>query len=101
MKGHACCAECELRPVRYPAKGLCRVCYDRQRRVPADHEPTEAELEATVAEQMRCLPGWWAEDARRQFDGADDTLRRVAGVLRLAVAGRLGVATLPPGRRAA
>ena len=28
------------------------------------HEWTDAELDALIAEQMQCLPGWWAKDVR-------------------------------------
>jgi len=29
------------------------------------HEPTEAEVEALVEQQMRCLPTWWATERDR------------------------------------
>lgn len=56
-------------------RGLCYRCYTipdvlarYPRRVPwaYDHEPTAAELDAMIAEQMTCLPDWWAEADRAQ-----------------------------------
>lgn len=32
-----------------------------------DREPTEAEVEAMVAEQMQCLPDWWWEEEARKL----------------------------------
>jgi hypothetical protein len=31
-------------------------------------EPTAAELEATVAEQLKALPDWWDEESERERD---------------------------------
>lgn len=41
----------------------------------AAHEPTEAELERTIAEQMQCLPRWWRRDAESRT--APPTIRLV------------------------
>ena len=76
------CVHCgAVRVVR--ARGLCYPCYARVRpqyprlvsglaigdkRAPAG-EPTEAELERTIAEQMRCLPAWWWADVARMNGG--------------------------------
>lgn len=63
-------------------RGLCTRCYeDRAVRdlyprrksgpkdcdtPPVDDEPTEAELDALIAEQLKRLPVWWDEDCRAQ-----------------------------------
>ena len=96
------CADCGDRPPRRTAGRLCDRCYHRRRRgtvLLADPEPTEAELDAMIAEQMRCLPAWWEEDMRKQArEDGDDLGRRVAGAARLLTARR--PATFPPRRRA-
>ncbi len=64
------CRHCGEKLANRP-RGLCRKCYFSPARdlYPATskyankgyerHEPTEEEVEATVAEQMKCLPAWW------------------------------------------
>lgn len=70
------CRHCgQTRPVA--ARGLCHPCYETPGRreqygkLPCrvvqdspyglDHEPTEAELDAIIEEQRKCLPANWAE----------------------------------------
>jgi hypothetical protein len=56
-------------------RGLCWACYpnrairDRYARyargaINESDEPTEEELNATIAEQLENLPSWWADDCR-------------------------------------
>ncbi len=64
------CNHCK-KPIAYPrARGLCWVCngsheireqYAESKYAPRGrcHEPTEAEVEAMVAEGYRNLPSWW------------------------------------------
>ena len=40
--------------------GMCRTCARAKKEAEIEHEPTEAELDAMIAEQMKCLPSWWA-----------------------------------------
>jgi hypothetical protein len=47
-----------------------------------EREPTAEEVERTVAEQMACLPEWWAAHAERQR-------RRAGGVRIVRVAARV------------
>jgi hypothetical protein len=65
------CANCGV-VRRINARGLCCCCYYRLdvRRIhpptqpnTREPEPTEAELEATIAEQMQCLPDWWERES--------------------------------------
>ncbi len=81
------CKHCHKNSTRQ--RGLCWGCYkDRTIRdqypseskynpkrfgFKADHEPTEEELEATIAEQRQCLPAWWDEETRRMLGGLDET----------------------------
>ena len=67
----AYCQRCERRIAIY-ARGLCWRCHqksgERDRfaaRSTRDTGPTEAELDALIAEQRKCLPPWWEDDARR------------------------------------
>jgi hypothetical protein len=59
-------------------RGLCWVCYytpglkegygaGKTKPMGLDHEPTEAELDALIAEQMKPenLPGWWDAEEKR------------------------------------
>jgi ribosomal protein L37E len=63
------CRHCGERRANRP-RGLCAKCYYRagvRDRYPASargpqREPTAAEVEATVAEQMKHLPKWWASE---------------------------------------
>jgi hypothetical protein len=36
----------------------------RRRKMLDDKEPTAAEIEKMIAEQMRCLPDWWDKEKR-------------------------------------
>lgn len=73
----ALCRHCTRRVANKP-RGLCKRCYQTptvRNLYPVNPkymdrgEPTEAELEAMVEEQMQCLPDWWGlEDPE-----ADDT----------------------------
>lgn len=38
----------------------------------SDREPTAAEVEAMVAEQLKCLPDWWPADGVRDVDPDGD-----------------------------
>ena len=62
------------------ARRLCSACYDRpavrelypsrrSRTSGFEREPTEAELDALIAEQMRCLPAWWGESGAKFRQG--------------------------------
>lgn len=69
------CLHCGTRPAS-KARGLCFGCYKNRavrdlypkRRAQADGGPTEAELDAMIAEQMRPenLPKWFHRDCRKQ-----------------------------------
>lgn len=63
------CIHCK-RDMDLRAKGLCQTCWRhhgslypkspwRRRERTEDNEPTQEELDAIIAEQMRCLPAWW------------------------------------------
>jgi hypothetical protein len=73
-------------------RGLCYPCY-RDRSVRALYptllmgpgaadcdEPTAAEVERVVAEQMRCLPKWFAEEWDRERD--DEYVPKVYAIVR-------------------
>lgn len=74
----AICRHCNEKTANRP-RGLCRVCYylpgvkeqypSVSKFAPA-REPTEEELEATIAEQMKNLPPWW--ESARVHDGYSD-----------------------------
>jgi hypothetical protein len=73
------CLHCGLRTGTRP-RGLCPKCYDigsvRERYPSASNyaprpEPTEAEIEAMVAEQMACLPPWWDRETRKLAERKD------------------------------
>ena len=66
------CKHCD-KPANRP-RGLCWGCYDntgiRDQYAPragyyCHVEPTQAEIDALVAEQMNCLPPWWNESKER------------------------------------
>lgn len=60
------CSGCGL--VRTPsACGRCMACVVAAR-VPKPVEPTAAEVEAIVAEQMKRLPPWWELESRREAE---------------------------------
>lgn len=76
---------------RYPSgklkcRGLCARCfstlairqlYPCEAKAPRrDTEPTEEELERLIAQQMRCLPRWWAAHVLDQARRAADQPRR-------------------------
>lgn len=65
------CRHCQIRKSSRP-RGLCRSCYENPAirgqysslsKCAPRGEPTEAELEQMIAEQRRCLPEWWGEEA--------------------------------------
>lgn len=65
------CLHCERRKPARGKRGLCFACYVEPavralypRRAKYDVEPTEAELDAMIAEQMKCLPSWWHDESR-------------------------------------
>lgn len=76
--------------MRRGSKGLCYRCYGSHGKPGVRHlypsldpvsgvrsslqyrEPTEAELDALIAEQMKCLPPWWEEETRRMERGERD-----------------------------
>jgi hypothetical protein len=56
-------------------RGLCSRCYEQRdvralypdgRSAPRDHDVSEAELEAVIADQMARLPAWWEKEVERQ-----------------------------------
>lgn len=73
------CRHCGRRkPMTGYRRGLCYLCFnDRSIRgqYPTGSgrthhgEPTEAELDALIAEQMKCLPPWWHDSQRRFLEG--------------------------------
>lgn len=90
----AVCPSCLRVPKRW-TRGYCQTCYQRLRMSgkievrrhgqkrpdrPFDpprppryaknyHEPTTAELDVMIAEQMKCLPPWWAREVERMMGG--------------------------------
>ncbi len=58
------CKHCGL--YRDYAWGVCFRCHKlpevQAAYAPKSTEPTEEELEAIIAEQMRCLPDWWPRE---------------------------------------
>lgn len=89
------CRHCNCRKVNRP-RGLCWHCYYTpgvralypSTNKYAPHaargitEPTEAELEAMIAEQMACLPDWWHKEAAREHRGACEPAVKKRKVLR-------------------
>lgn len=80
---HGVCKHCGGPPRWLAGRGLCTPCHknleirdqypllrprnssdDRDR----EYEPTEAELDALIAEQMRCLPAWWVAEEQRRLE---------------------------------
>lgn len=81
------CRHCNRRKAAQYKRGLCFACYfdPAVRKLypsisayapncakPNEGEPTEAELDAIIAEQMRCLPPWWKGEQARVMAGEDD-----------------------------
>ncbi len=71
---NAYCLHCRTGRAVAGHRGLCRHCYDdreiryRYGRLPVHEryrEPTEEELEATIAEQSAIIPPWWQAEAAR------------------------------------
>lgn len=65
------CPGCKrVRPIK--SKGHCSACYQakfyRTAKQAVQYEPTEEELEAMIAEQMKCLPSWWPKNGERDTD---------------------------------
>lgn len=73
------CRHCQVKNANRPL-GLCWTCYYKpgvralypstskyapKRHGSAHREPTEAELDAIIAEQMKCLPAWWNKEPGR------------------------------------
>lgn len=67
------CRHCVKNRVLRP-RGLCWRCYYRPgvrdlypstSKYAPGHEPSAEEVEATVEEQMKCLPAWWQSEAGR------------------------------------
>jgi len=72
------CLECKKYAGQSGKRWLCVGCFaDRaiREKYPTKHgttkygEPTEAELNQMIAEQMRCLPPWWHESQKRFQEG--------------------------------
>jgi hypothetical protein len=72
------CRHCGYEKANRP-RGLCWVCHkdlDIRKQYPSsskyspvkDDEPTQEEVDATVAEQMECLPDWWDYETRMNRD---------------------------------
>lgn len=63
------CRHCGQKRICRPRR-LCHSCYavvairDQYPAAPKknDREPTMAELEQTIAEQLKCLPAWWTKE---------------------------------------
>ena len=75
------CRHCPRRACR--PRGLCSVCYEvpairamyarrPSRRKCDGPEPTGAELDALIAEQMKNLPAWWTDEARAFREGRSE-----------------------------
>lgn len=71
------CVHCGLRRGQPRRRGLCERCYGDKdvrrlyRRADGRYdqcEPTEAELERMIAEQMANLPAWWPKDGQKDTD---------------------------------
>lgn len=74
------CLHCGTRPAGKWVRGLCLACYrtpavralyptrHRGRRPKGgwEPEPTAAELEETIRQQLACLPDWWFFEAERE-----------------------------------
>lgn len=80
MSGGCVCRHCGERKVNRP-RGLCWGCYYTpgvKEKYPVTcktaprGEPTEAELEAMIAEQMANLPPWWDAERCKAREGRDD-----------------------------
>ena len=61
------CQHCRtVRLIR--SRGLCWPCYETPEisrlYPPPSIEPTEEELDAMIAEQMKCRPAWWDRETR-------------------------------------
>lgn len=69
------CRHCPRRRGLGGARGLCQTCFKDlaiRKLYPATgryygnrRDETEADLDAIIAEQMQCLPAWWAEESAR------------------------------------
>ncbi len=66
MSRYSLCAECFGDPAVLASYCPVKPKQERYR------EPTEAELDAMIAEQMRNLPDWWPEEERRMAAGEPD-----------------------------
>lgn len=62
-------------------RGLCWSCYQRPEvrsqyqptsKYGIKHEPSEAEVERTIAEQLANLPPWWGRSQRRYREMGED-----------------------------
>lgn len=65
------CRHCSKFKANRP-RGLCWKCYytpgvrdlfPSTSKFVGKKEPTQAELDATIAEQMKCLPEWWDKES--------------------------------------
>ncbi len=82
------CRHCHLRSGNHRPRGLCTICfrdmsiremYPSNARGGQDYEPSEEELDATIAKQSLSLPEWWAASVanqRREEEGIADTGER-------------------------
>ena len=70
------CHNCSKVVARYYCRKLCGACWRNpviRVRFPAAHqgkhnEPTEEELEAMIAEQMKNLPAWWPKNGQPDME---------------------------------
>lgn len=71
------CLHCN-QPRAISGRGLCTTCYTtpairrlypviERGHIPRYREPTEEEVEAMVAEQMKNLPAWWGKSGAAAF----------------------------------
>jgi hypothetical protein len=68
------CNHCGKPCVVYRGRGLCWTCYGNpgiresygKSKYAPGHEPTMEELDAIIAEQMKCLPNWWYSSMPRE-----------------------------------
>lgn len=84
------CLHCGRNKSVTRVRGLCSKCYDDRdvraqypdgRSAPREDDPSEAELEALIAEQMQRLPKWWAAEVEREQAGDANEARAEFGRL--------------------
>ncbi len=72
------CEKC--RRVYSAGRKLCQKCAKEGRAAMNDHDPdlTEAQLDAIIAEQRKCLPAWWNDSTSRRKESKRNAAIREA-----------------------